>query len=102
MSETPRTDSVEWHVHTPGLPCSVSVCSSSFARQLERELAEAKKLICDFEREVNAGFKRAECEKQHGQKAVSDVAYVFRLLAATKENNHRQVEAGKLFRFSRS
>jgi hypothetical protein len=72
MTDTPRTDAFY----------DAMIGNLDTSRQLERELSEAKKLVSDFEREVNAGFHRvAECEKQHGQKAVSDVAYVFRLLA---------------------
>jgi hypothetical protein len=78
MTDTPRTDAF-YDAMIGNLDTSRQ---RDFARQLERELSEAKKLVSDFEREANAGFHRvAECEKQHGQKAVSDVAYVFRLLA---------------------
>ena len=86
MSDTPRTDKNEWDWNED---CSLDdpmIVTADFARQLERELAEAKQLIASFEEEVNKGFNRtAECEKQHGPKAVADVAYAFRLLAEARE-----------------
>ena len=39
---TPRTDAAEWRARTPGDPLGADTVYSSFARQLERELAEAK------------------------------------------------------------
>lgn len=42
MTPTPRTDAAEWHTRTPGDPLGSDVVHSSFARQLECELEEAK------------------------------------------------------------
>ncbi len=39
---TPRTDAASWRARTPGDPMGTDTVYASFARQLERELAEAK------------------------------------------------------------
>lgn len=49
MSDTPRTDEQEM---SPRLDIEGTVVSSDFARQLEHELAEARKQLEDFEIEA--------------------------------------------------
>jgi predicted nucleic acid-binding Zn-ribbon protein len=57
MSDTPRTDAETWrdemdHVDTDYTFAQSATVSADFARQLERELAEAREQLEDFEIEA--------------------------------------------------
>jgi len=43
MSDTPRTDAREWDWHEDCSPVDDMIVDADFARQLERELAEARR-----------------------------------------------------------
>jgi hypothetical protein len=50
MSDTPRTDAREWDWHEDCSPVDDMIVDANFARQLERELAEARDKIKNLHR----------------------------------------------------
>jgi hypothetical protein len=65
MSDTPRTDENEFDA----LDASESCVASQFARQLEREVNELKKLLNDCQTEYTRITRLANCHGINTQKS---------------------------------